>query len=480
MPEASLPPASKAHEGLPRAGEATRGALERRLGPLDAAALIVSNVIGGGILFTPPQVAMLVPDAALFLSTWIAGGALAFAGAMAYAELATLHPRAGGEYVYLRDAFGNGAAFLTGWTSFVAGFSGAIATSAVVMVFYTSRFVPALSTAAPWLVVPIVPGRLLVTLSPQTMTAIGVIMAMAWLHRRGIGPGRIVGNLLASLKVAAFVLFIAIGFSWGSGTVAHLSERAPVAAAGWLLALIPVMFTYSGWNAASYVAEEIREPGRNVPRALALGTGAVVAIYLLMNVLYLYVIPVGELARIDRSVLDVIADRLLGSSAGDIMGVVSIISLAASISAMTLAGPRIYYAMARDGLFFSRVGFVHPRYHTPSTAIVAQAVWSSLLVLTATADALVNYTGFAIVLFSGTAVVALFVLRMREPDAPRPFRAWGYPLAPAIYAIASAAMIVNGLVRTPGPTGAGALIIAAGLPVYFLFRAGTAGARRGT
>jgi APA family basic amino acid/polyamine antiporter len=176
----------------------------------------------------------------------------------------------------------------------------------------------------------------------------------------------------------------------------------------------------------------------------------------------------------------VIADRLLGSSAGDIMGVVSIISLAASISAMTLAGPRIYYAMARDGLFFSRVGFVHPRYHTPSTAIVAQAVWSSLLVLTATADALVNYTGFAIVLFSGTAVVALFVLRMREPDAPRPFRAWGYPLAPAIYAIASAAMIVNGLVRTPGPTGAGALIIAAGLPVYFLFRAGTAGARRGT
>ena len=470
MPEASLP----------RASEATRGALERRLGPLDAAAIIVSNVIGGGILFTPPQVAMLVPDAALFLSTWIVGGALAFAGAMAYAELATLRPRAGGEYVYLRDAFGNGAAFLTGWTSFVAGFSGAIATSAVVTVFYISRFVPALSTATPWTVVPIVPGRLVVTVSPQTMTAIAVIMAMAWLHRRGIGPGRIVGNLLASLKVTAFVLFIAIGFSWGSGTVAHLSEGGPVAGAGWLLALIPVMFTYSGWNAASYVAEEIREPGRNVPRALALGTAAVIAIYLLLNVLYLYVIPVGELARIDRSVLDVIADRLLGSNAGDIMGVVSIISLAASISAMTLAGPRIYYAMARDGLFFSRVAFVHPRYRTPSTAIVAQAVWSCLLVLTATADALVNYTGFAIVLFSGTAVVALFVLRLREPDAARPFRAWGYPLAPAIYAIASAAMIVNGLVRAPGPTGAGALIIAAGLPAYLLFTAGKVGGRRGT
>ena len=455
---------------MPRASEASRGALERRLGPLDAAAIIVSNVIGGGILFTPPQVAILVPDAALFLSTWMAGGALAFAGAMAYAELASLRPRAGGEYVYLRDAFGNGAAFLTGWTSFVAGFSGAIAASAAVMVFYISRFVPTLAAAPPWIVVPIVPGTIAVTVSPQTMTAIAVIMAMAWLHRRGVGPGRVVGDLLASLKVAAFVLFIAAGFSWGSGTAAHLSQRGSVAGGGWLLALIPVMFTYSGWNAASYVAEEIREPGRNVPRALALGTAAVVAIYLLMNALYLYVIPVRELARIDGSVLDVIADRLLGRSAGDIMGVVSIISLAASISAMTLAGPRIYYAMARDGLFFSRVALVHPRYRTPSTAILAQAVWSSLLVLTATADALVSYTGFAIVLFAGTAVVALFVLRLREPDAPRPFRAWGYPVAPAIYAITSAAIVVNGLVAAPGPTGAGALIIAAGIPVFFVFR----------
>ncbi len=465
---------------MPRASDASRGALERRLGPLDAAAIIVSNVIGGGILFTPPQVAMLAPDAALFLSTWIAGGALAFTGAMAYAELATLRPRAGGEYVYLRDAFGNAAAFLTGWTSFVAGFSGAIAASAVVMVFYIGRFAPAIANAAPWLVLPIVPGRLVLTISPQTATAIAIIWAMAWLHRRGIGPGRIVGNLLASLKVTAFALFIAIGFTWGRGSIAQLSERAPMAAAGWLLALIPVMFTYSGWNAAAYVAEEIREPGRNVPRALALGTAAVIVIYVLMNALYLDVIPVRELAAIDRSVLDVIADRLFGSSAGNIMGIVSIVSLAASISAMTLAGPRVYFAMARDGLFFSRIAAVHPQYRTPSSAIVSQAFWSSVLVLTATAGALVNYTGFAIVLFSGVAVAALFVLRRREPDSPRPFRAWGYPIAPAIYAIASAAIIVNGLFRAPGPTGAGALIIAAGLPVYFFFRAGRAAARRDT
>ena len=445
-------------------------ALERRLGPLDAAAIIVSNVIGGGILFTPPQIAALVPDAVLFLSTWIAGGALAFAGAMAYAELAALRPRAGGEYVYLREAFGPPAAFLTGWTSFVAGFSGAMATSAAVMVFYIGRFAPGVADRAPWLVVPIVPGIVALTISAQTMTAVVIIAALAWLHLRGVGPGRVVGNVLASLKVTALVLFIAVGFSRGTGSMAHLQEAAPVAPAGWLLALIPVMFTYSGWNAAAYVAEEVRDPGRNVPRALALGTGAVITIYVLLNALYLYVIPAGELATIRGSVLDVIADRLLGGAAGSIMGVVSIVSLAASISAMTFAGPRVYYAMARDGLFFRRAGVVHPRYRTPAMAIVAQAIWSSLLVLTATADALVNYTGFAIVLFSGVAVIALFVLRSKEPNAERPFRAWGYPLAPAIYAIASVAILVNGLYRAPGPTGAGALIIAAGVPVYFFFR----------
>ena len=445
--------------------------LERRLGPLDGAALIVANVIGGGILFTPPQVAAAVPNAVLFLATWVAGGLLAFAGAMAYAELAARRPRAGGEYVYLGAAYGPVAAFLTGWTSFVAGFSGAIATSAVVLTFYVGRFLPAAADAAPWIVLPVIPDLIVLRVSPQSVVAIAAIAALAWIHVRGVGPGRIVGNVLAVLKVSALVLFVALGFTLGRGDAGHIvSAAGAVAPAGWLLALIPVMFTYSGWNAASYVAEEIRDPGRNVPRALALGTGAVILIYLGLNALYLYVVPVADVARINGSVLDVIADRLLGSSAGHVMGVVSIVSLLASLSAMTFAGPRVYYAMARDGAFVRRAASIHPRYRTPAVAIVAQAVWSSLLVLTATADALVTYTGFAIVLFSGLAVLALFVLRVREPAAERPFRAWGYPIAPAIFVVASAAILVNGLVRAPGPTGAGLLIIATGLPVYWIFK----------
>jgi APA family basic amino acid/polyamine antiporter len=444
--------------------------LERRLGPLDAAALIVSNVIGGGILFTPPQIAAAVPAALPFLSTWAAGGLLAFAGAMAYAELAALRPRAGGEYVYLREAFGRLAAFLSGWTSFIAGFSGAIASSAVILASYLGRFFPGAGNSTPFLSVPIIPGTLTVSVSPQTVVALAAIYGMAWVHLRGVGPGRLVGNILATLKVSALLLFIAFGFSLGQGSAENLTQGGDVVLKGWLLALIPVMFTYSGWNAASYVAEEVRDPGRNVPRALAIGTGAVVVLYLLLNALYIYVIPVDQLASVKGSMLDLIADRLLGQTAGNIMAIVSIVSLLASISAMTFAGPRVYFAMGRDGVFFERAASVHSRYKTPAVSILAQATWSSLLVLTAGADALVTYTGFAIVLFSGVAVVALFVLRAREPNAERPFRAWGYPVAPAIYVLASALILLNGLLNDPKTTGFGAIVILLGIPLYLLFR----------
>jgi APA family basic amino acid/polyamine antiporter len=196
----------------------------------------------------------------------------------------------------------------------------------------------------------------------------------------------------------------------------------------------------------------------------------VIAIYVAMNALYLFVVPIAELGKLQGSVLDIVADRLIGSTAGNIMGIVGLISLAASISAMTFAGPRVYFAMARDGVFFRRAASIHPRFRTPAVAIVAQTVWASLLVLSAKADALINYTGFAIWLFSGIAVAALFVLRHREPGADRPFRTWGYPLLPALYAVVALMVIVNALYRDPGPVGAGAAIIAAGIPLYLFFR----------
>jgi basic amino acid/polyamine antiporter, APA family len=461
--------------------------LERRLGPYDAAAIIVSNVIGGGILFLSPVIAAGVPNAVWFIAAWMAGGALAFAGAMAYAELASVRPRAGGEYVYLHAAFGRLAAFFTGWTSFVAGFTGAIAANAIVLAFYIGRFIPWASIDTPYLVVPLpwVP----LAVSPQTIVALSAVWLMAWVHLRGVGPGTFVSNLLAVLKVGAFLLFIVVGFAFGTGSAANLTQAvAPVAPTSWLFAFIPIMFTYSGWNAASYVAEEVRDPGRNVAKALAIGTLAVTAIYVLLNVLYIYVIPVGELAKVQGSVLDVVADRLLGTAAGDVMGVVSIVGLLAGISGNTFAGPRVYYAMARDGLFFTRAADIHPTYRTPANAIVAQALWASVLVLSGSANTLTTYTGFTVVLFAGVAVTALFVLRRREPNAPRPFSALGYPIAPAIFAITSLLIVLNALwtdLVQPlggdqpfGPSAAGLLVIALGLPLYWWFSTRSAASPR--
>ncbi len=443
--------------------------LQRRLGPLDGAAVVISNVIGGGIFFVPPIVAALVPNPAAMLGVWVIGGALALAGAMAYAELAALRPQAGSEYVYLREAYGPLAAFLTGWTSFVAGFSGAIAASAVGLADYLGRFVPAAADATPLFSVPLPFVRLIV--SPKAVVALSAIFALSWIHSRGLGPGRLVQNTLASLKTLGLVVFIGLGFAFARGDVANLTAApAPVAASGLLLALVSVMFTYSGWNAASYLAEEIRDPGRNVPLALGIGTGAVVLIYLALNALYLYAMPATELATIEGGLIDRASERLFPFRVADAVALFTLVSIAASISAMVFAGPRVYFAMARDGVFVRAAARVHPRFRTPSLAIFAQAAWSGVLVLSGSLSQLVSYTGFAVVLFSGIAVAGLFVLRRRNPDEPRPFRAWGYPLAPGIFVLAAAVMLANHVWSQPGPALAGLAIIIAGIPVYWWFR----------
>ncbi len=455
----SVPPPSHA--------SSASASLERRLGPFDAAAIVVSNVIGSGIFFVPIIVAQMVPSPAAMLWMWLLGGALAFAGAMAYAELSALRPRAGGEYIYLHEAFGPLVAFLTGWTSFVAGFSGAIAANSLAVADYVGRFVPGAASMAPLLAIPI-PG-IPVVISPRSGVALATIAILSVIHIRGLGPGRVVQNLLAGLKASALVAIVALGFALGRGHDVGAQVAAAVAPSGLLLALVPIMFTYSGWNAATYVAEEVRNPGRNVPLALGLGTVAVILIYLGLNALYLHVLSVAELAAMPGRLLDVVGERLFGVGAGNVIAVFTIVSLCASISAMTLAGPRVYYAMARDGLFLPAAASVHPRFHTPAVAIVAQALWSAVLVSSASLSQLVSYTGFAVVLFSAVAVAALFVLRRREPQAPRPFRAWGYPWAPATFVLVSAVMLVNGIIRNGVTALAGVAVIAAGVPVYFVF-----------
>jgi len=433
---------------------------------------VISNVIGVGIFTSPGIIAQMVPHPIGMLSVWLAGGLLAFAGAMAYAELAALRPRSGGEYVYLREAFGPLAGFLSGWTSFVAGFSGAIAAGAIAAADYLGRFIPAAGVTEPLARLPL--GIVTLTVSPRALVAIAAIAALAAIHVRGIGPGRLVQNVLAGGKVAALLVFVALGLAVGQGTWAAPAPGQGIVPTSWLLALVPVMFSYAGWNAAAYVAEEIRDPGRNVPRALALGTLGVVVLYLGINALYLYALPVEEIGALNAqgqiAIADAAARRLLGASAAGLLGAVTIVILLGSLSAMILAGPRVYYAMAQDHAFFPAAARVHQRFRTPAVAIVAQAAWSGLLVLSGTFNQLLTYTGFAVVLFSGLAVSALFVLRYRRPDEPRPFRAWGYPLAPGVFALASLVIVVNAIMREPGPSAWGLLLMASGVPLFWWLR----------
>ncbi len=429
-------------------------------------------MIGVGIFITPGFIAQSVPHPAWILGVWIGGGLLAFAGAMAYAELAALRPRSGGEYVYLKEAFGPFAAFLTGWTSFVAGFAGAIAAAAINVANYLGTFLPGAADTRPLLAIPL--GVATLTLSRQTLVALTAIIGLAFVHIRGLGPGRVVQNTLAGLKVGALTLFVAAALGFGQGSFSHLSAPAPSGPLNIALAMLLVMFTYSGWNAASYVAEEIRNPGRNVPLALGLGTGIVVLVYLGLNLVYLYALPVSDLVRLSSSGQPTIAipaaERLLGPTAAMLLGGLAVVILLSSLSAMTLAGPRVYYAMARDGVFFRTAATIHPRFHTPWISMIAQTAWSCVLVLTGTSDQLATYTGFAVLLFSGFAVSAVFVLRRRYPDEPRPFKAWGYPIAPGIFTAASLGITVFAVAGRQKESLWGLLIMAAGIPLFLWTR----------
>ena len=350
----------------------------------------------------------------------------------------------------------------------MAGFSGAIAVTSVTFAGYLGRFFSFAGDTTPFFSIPL--GVITLSLTSQSLVALVMIFALSGIHMIGLGPGRAVQNVLAMIKFAALIIFVIAGLAFGNGSWENFQGGSSVPPSAWLLALIPVMFSYSGWNAAAYIAEEIKDPDRNLPRALALGTIAVVIAFVLMNIVYIYALPVPEMQKMSMRVIDSAADRLFGPTAGNLLALVTLMIAAGSVSAMVFAGPRVYFAMARDGLFLPQAARVHPTYRTPAFAIIAQAVWSGVLVISGTFEQLAQYTGFAVLLFASVAVSALFVLRRRYPDEPRPFSAWGYPVAPTFFVIAGFAGVINAFWREPGPSVAGVVIIAVGVPLYFLVK----------
>ncbi|MFO8174915.1 MAG: amino acid permease [Longimicrobiales bacterium] len=452
--------------------------LRRRLGVLDGAAVVISNVVGTGIFLTPPLIASRMSSATSFLGLWILGGGLALIGALSYAELGAMRPRAGGEYVYIREAFGPLAGFLSGWTSLVAGFSGAVAAAAVGFAIYLDRFIPGVGSTETFLEVSLGMGEAGLRLTPRALTALLLVGFFSLVHARGLGPGRMAQQILAWLNVTTILGLVVLGFLTEPAVPVETVGSAAIGTAGGpvgdrslgsaLVALVLVMFTYSGWNAGAYLTEEFRDPGTRLPRALLLGTVVVIALYLALNLLYVDTLGLMGLAATEAAG-DQLAHLLWGERGAFLITPLILLALASSVSAMVFTGPRVYYAMARDGCLpkaFARTG----EARVPAFSIGAQAAWSALLILTGGFEALLTYTGFAVVLFAALGVGSLFVLRRTKPRADRPFRLWGHPVLPGLFLLASAGMVIQSLLRAPAPSLLGILVIFLGIPVFMWLR----------
>ncbi|HUI40602.1 MAG TPA: amino acid permease [Terriglobia bacterium] len=447
-------------------------ALRRELTLTSSVALVVSNMIGTGIFTTTGFLAGDLGRPSLVLGVWLLGAIVALAGCLSYAELGVNFPRSGGEYVYLREVWGPAWGFLTGWVSFLAGFSAPIAAGALAFSEYLGNFYPSLSvnagsdTVLGWL-----------HFGKAQWVAMGLIAFFALINILGLAGAAKLQNVLTALKVGALLAFLVLAFTAGHGHWTHFQQttaRSSPHALGaqFAVSLTFVMFAYSGWNAASYVVEEMKTPERTLPRALLAGTALVGVLYLALNVAFIYALPLGSLKGVVRVGAEA-ARALFGGWAGNLFSGIMAVSLAACVSAMTLVGPRIYYAMAQDGCFPPSAARLHPRWLTPVNAILYQAVASMLMVLTGTFEALIYYIGFVLILFA--ALAATGVLRMRRrPDWKRlPAVSWCYPAVPVLFIGTSLWMLLLTLALRPRESSLGLLtVLSGGLLYLWKFRKG--------
>src|SRR3990172_8965076 len=410
-----------------------RDQLKVELGLWDATLLVVSGVIGSGIFLTPGAIAGYLPHPGAILLAWLLGGLLSLAGALANAELGAMFPRAGGDYVYLREAFHPAAGFLVGWLSFFVIYAGTIATLA-------AGFAAGL--------------RHFVALGPRGELAVAVVLTLAdsALNYVGVRWGARANNLTAVVKIGALAAFALLGPLLGAGSAANLGPFVAgidgLSVPSFGLALSPVLFSYLGWNSSVYVASEIRDPGRNVPRSLFLGVALCTTIYLLVNAVYLYAIPVEALRGVPNG--GAAARALFGAASGTLLALFVLASILGTLNATVLVGPRIAYAMALDRLFFRGVDRAHAVFHTPGVAILVQAgIATAILLLLGSFEDALAYTTFAILLAAMADVAARFRLCRTRPRRPRPYRAWGYPLVPVLYLAANAAVAAALLAGRP-------------------------------
>jgi APA family basic amino acid/polyamine antiporter len=426
---------------------------DRRLGLFDGTMLVIGGIVGAGIFLNPAIVAARTGSAFWTLAVWGLGGVVALIGAMCFGELGARHPHAGGSYVYLRDVFGPLPAFLYGWTYLVVVNSGGIAAVGVTFASYACR----LASLPDSFIRPL---------------AVFALVLLHGINLFGIRPGALTTNVFTLLRLLALSALIATGLAAVSGSAAPAAASAAAEAPGMTLgllgaALVPVLFTYGGWQHSNHVAAEIREPEKNLPRALLVGVATVVLVYMLANVAYLHALGVSGLARSTAPAADTMT-AVLGPSGGDLIAFGIMCSTFGFMSLVILAAPRIYQAMADDGLFFERAAELHPRYRTPWVAILVQAVWAVALTLSGSYAQLLDYVVFGDWIFFGLTVLTLFFYRRRGalPAGSAAF-VWGYPVTPLLFVLVAVFAVWSSIVSNPLNAGLGAALILAGVPIYF-------------
>jgi APA family basic amino acid/polyamine antiporter len=471
----------------------------RTLGLFDSTMVVVGAMIGSGIFLVSAEMTRVLGSASWVMVAWGLTAALTIAAALAYGELAAMMPRAGGQYVYLREAFSPLAGFLYGWTLFTVIQTGTVAAVSVGFARYAGVLFPAIAEDR-YLIAPvhIAPGYAL-SLSAAQLIAIGVIVVLTWTNTRGIEYGRLVQNVFTTTKTAAVVALVCIGLAFGVNqealTVNFTDPWAPIdpsplapgldagTFAGLLIALaiaqVGSLFASDAWNNITFTAGEVRDPRRDIPRSLVIGTGLVMGLYLLVNLTYFTILPVPDVQQVpsDRVAAAALEVALPGVG-GALIAAAIMISTFGCANGMLLAGARAYYAMARDGLFFRSVGTLNAQ-GVPGWGLVVQGIWTSLLVLPRTYDAatgaygnlygsLLDYVVSAALVFYILTIAAVFRLRRTRPDAPRPYRAFGYPWVPALYMLAAAGIVIILAIYRPSTTWPGFVIVLVGLPIYGL------------
>lgn len=446
-------------------------ALVRSLGAWDGALITMGAMLGSGIFLTTNDIARRLPHGGLILLLFGAGGLVTLAGALSYAELGAMFPRAGGQYQFLKEAYGPVWGFLFGWTSFLVIMSGGIATIAVGFGEYFGAFVPFFSTQHV-LARAQLAGLTWTVSGGQLAGALAIAFHTA-VNYAGAREGALVQHAITALKLAALLGLAVIGLAVPATASPNLLAPLPASglAAGLGLGMVAVLWTYDGWYALTFSAGEIRAPGRNLPRGLLVGALLVTVLYLAINVVYLRALPVGEIGHSTR-IAEAAASALFGSSGAKAVSLCILLATFGCLASNVLCCSRIYLPMAQDGLFFRSLARVSPKTHAPSTSLLAQGAWAMALALSGTYEQLYTCVVFAGVLFHAGTGMAVFVLRRARPDAPRPYRVWGYPWVPALFVLACLALVWSTLAQSPRESLFGLLLVASGFPVYRWWRRG--------